>query len=278
MADQNLPPNHLGVNVPEGFSTDFAASPVPNPTTPSAPKGKMAEDQNKTVQSASADGVDEGKFGQAGLLDANRSKGGPSVGQLRGSRASISAPTKERIFNPHATNPGRIPTAGGVAVGSKQYEQRRASRVSSDLGVGGKSPPQSPVPVAEESYAETSKDGAVNGAAAPPVQQEAAPVFATPSYDKDSVAPDAHAPEGAPAGTTATPATTATATDSTPAQEQDKSKAEEMKDKVQEKLPSAVGGSSAGGMSSTSPSSPAKERRGSRFDAFKEKLGMGSKK
>jgi hypothetical protein len=270
VADQNLPPNHLGVNVPEGFSTDFATSQAPNSTSPSASKGKMAEEQNQTVQNASSDGVDEGKFGQGGLLDPNRSKSGPSVGQLRGSRASMSAPTKERIFNPHATNPGRIPTAGGVAVGSKQYEQRRASRVSSDMGVGDKSPPQSPPPVAEESQAETSKDGAVNGAAAPPVQQEAAPLFATPSYDKDSEAPDAHAPEGAPAA--------APVGETTPAQEQDKSTTEEMKDKVQEKLPSALGGSSTGGTSSTSPSSPAKERRGSRFDAFKDKLGLGSKK
>ena len=228
----------------------------------------MAEEPNKPAANASAD---EGKFGQAGLLDPTRSKSGTSKSQLRGSRASMSAPTKERIFNPHATNPGRIPTAGGVAVGSRQYEQRRASRVSSDLDVGGKSPPQSPPPVAEESYAEGSKEGAVNGAVAPPVQQEAAPVFETPTYDKDSVAPDAHAPEGVPEQATA-------GAEAPPAQEAEKSKTEEVKDKVTEKLPSALGGTGTTGTNSTTPTSPAKERRGSRFDAFKDKLGIGSKK
>jgi hypothetical protein len=238
--------------VPEGFSVDFES------------KNKMSE-QNSTVKNVSAD---EGKFGEGGLLEPNRAPSGPSMSQLRGSRASISAPTKERIFNPHAENPARIPTAGGVAVGSRQYEQRRASRVSSDLGGGSKSPPQSPPPVAEESPAESSKDGAVNGAASGGGGQTA---FNFPTYDKDSVAPDAHAPEAQ--ATDATPAQTETTT----ATEDKPSTTEKVKETVKDKLPGTTGGSSDTPSSPTSPSSPSKERRGSRFDAFKDKLGIGKK-
>lgn len=229
-------------------------------------------EQNATVKNVGAEGGGEAKFGQAGLLDPTRSPSGPSMSQLRGSRASISAPTKERIFNPHAQNPGRIPTAGGVAVGSKQFEQRRASRVSSDLGVGSKSPPQSPTLV-EESPAESSKDGAVNGAAAPP-SGGGVPAFNIPTYDKDSVAPDAHAPE--PPATQATEAIPAE-NQTTIVTEDKPSTTEKVKETVKDKLPGTTGGTSNTLSAPTSPGSPSKERRGSRFDAFKDKLGMGKK-
>ena len=268
---KNLPPNHLGSNVPEGFSVDFES------------KNKMSE-QNSTVKNVSAEGADEGKFGQAGLLDTKRSPSGPSMGQLRGSRASISAPTKERVFNPHAQNPARIPTAGGVAVGSKQFQERRASRVSSDLGGGSKSPPQSPPPVAEEP-AESSKDGAVNGAAG-----GGQPAFNFPTYDKDSVAPDSHAPEAqVPADQAGQ--TTVISDQSTTETEDKPSTTEKLKETVKDKLPGTTGAGTTGAgatggdtsksdtlSSPTSPSSPSKERRGSRFDAFKSKIGLGDKK
>ena len=236
-------------------------------------------EQNQTVKNVSPD---EGKFGQGGLLDPQRSPSGPPMSQLRGSRASISAPTKERVFNPYATNPARIPTAGGVAVGSKQYEARRASRVSSDMGVGNKSPPQSPPPISEDAP-ESSKDGAINGSAAPPAGGDA-PAFNMPTYeDKDAVAPDAHAP-------------TTQAAEATPAQQnetvvignsgEDKpsttEKVKETVEAVKDKLPGTTGGSTEEKSSSlsapTSPGSPSKERRGSRFDAFKHKLGLDKDK
>ena len=255
----------------------------------------MSQAPNDTVKNASAEGVDtasEGQFGQAGLLNPQRSPSGPGVGQLRGSRASMSAPTKERIFNPHATNPGRIPTAGGVAVGSKQFEQRRASRVSGDMGlprISQQSPPLTEESYAESSKAESSKDGAANGSYEAPPPPADAPVFKHPEYDPDSVAPDAPAPatdtttapvaDNLAASNTDTPAAapteqastldqTTTDQGATTTTTNDKSTTE----KVKENLPSGA----ANKLSSSN--SPTKERRGSRFESFKEKLGMGSGK
>jgi len=237
-------------------------------------------EQNQTVENVSAE---EGKFGQGGLLDPQRAHSGPTMSQLRGSRASISAPTKERVFNPYATNPARIPTAGGVAVGSRQYEARRASRVSQDLGSGSKSPPQSPPPISEEGAAESSKDGAINGEAAPPAGGDT-PAFNMPSYeDKDSVAPDAHAPtaqatEGAPAQQNET-----VVIGNTPGEDKP-STMEKVKETVTDKLPGTTGGTEEKSNTLTtptspgSPGSPSKERRGSRFDAFKHKLGLDKDK
>ena len=289
--------------MPEGFSVDFTSKSNGNG------KEKMSE-PNQSVQNASADGVDEGKFGQAGLLDPNRSGstgGGQKVGQLRGSRASISAPTKERIFNPHAQNPGRIPTAGGVAVGSKQYETRRASRVSSDMGVGSSSAPKSP-PLPEENgapagsddkpafnipdYSENNEAGAVGGPAMGEGQQANKPVEETdksaaavggpamgegqqtikPVEETDKSAAAVGGPAMGEGATEASGATTAPASNgqATAGADADKSTTEKIKDKVKENVP----GSSAAGSSGppTSPSSPSKERRQSRFGLFKEKL------
>lgn len=228
----------------------------------------MAE-QNESVKNASADGVDEGKFGQAGQLNPPRSPSGTGASQLRGSRQSVSAPTKERIFNPHAENPGRIPVAGGVAVGSRQFEQRRASRVSSDMGIGGKSISS------EDGRAESSKDGALNGAAS-------SPMFNMPDYANDAKSteptdtvdtshPIVETGMGEAPVTDPIPESTDAST-TEPGKEtvgDDKSKTEKVKDTIKENVPNV---SAAG---SASPTSPSKARRGSRFDAFKEKLGIG---
>lgn len=237
--------------------------------------------QNQSVINASADGVD-----RAGS-SSNASSSGPSMQQLRGSRASMSAPTKKPVFNPHAQNPGRIPTAGGVAVGSRQYEARRASMA-----------PQSP-PLPEEGKAESSKSGAANGAAngaaggpvAPyPAGKEEKPMFNMPDYGNgNGKAPEKDAAAGAAApfdpGNTAAqagqeapaqePSTTEGAQEGVKSAE-DKGMVEKATDAVKENMPAAVVG--GGETSQTTPGSPSKERRASRFDMFKEKLGMGGGK
>lgn len=287
MASSNsnsLPPNHLGSNVPEGFSVDFAKDQNNNTSNTSKDQDKMTE-PNSTVQNASADNVDEGKFGEPGLLDPARSGSASSatkVSQLRGSRASISAPTKERVFNPHAQNPGRIPTAGGVAVGSKQSEARRASRVSGDMGQGGASAAPVSPPLPEEA----------NG------KPEEKPTFNMPDYSENT-APDASAPDASaqasggaekdvtPASATAPAtgtgegvdvATGATPTTTTTDANADKPVTEKVKETVQEKTPNLSAAGSSSSPTSPQAASPSKERRASRFDAFKDKLGLGSKK
>ena len=271
--EKNLPPNHLGVNVPSGASTDFAPPGTPGEgASPKATK-TMSQEQNESVKNASAEGVDEGKFGQAGLLnpDQNRSgsssgqqSGGPSPAQLRGSRASIAAPTKERVFNPHATNPGRIPTAGGVAVGSKQFEQRRASRVSaSELPPKKSSMDQegSPDTTTQTNTATNTVPQGPSSPSIPEGDESGGPRDTSAMGDEAGGPRDTSAAMGDEAGG---PKDTSAANGATSTGTEDKSKVEQMKEKAKENVPSSSGGGSSGDAS--------KERRGSSFERFKSKL------
>ena len=262
--EKKLPPNQLGLNVPSGASTDFAPPGPPGEgASPTETKNAMAQAQehNESVVNASADKVDEGKFGQAGLLNTDGRSGSqpgrsgsgqPPPHMLRGSRASIAEPSKPRVFNPHGTNPGRIPTAGGVAVGSQQY-QRRTSRVSEDL-----TPP--------------AKKGSMDQEGSPdPATQTNTASNATPQAPS-SPPPIMEDEEGGPKDTSAAPVfnekpfgdSNGAAAPATTSGEEDKSKVEQMKEKAKENLP--VGGSS------DSKPAESKERRGSTFERFKSKL------
>lgn len=199
--DENLPPNYLGFNVPEGASSDIAgpgeSAPGQNPleaapTKNSQPSNEGGEDEDTNEPVGTTDSADAGPSssgkpqvqqsqrkgsmvpgsrayiatpekqrvhnphssnpnaipiaGGQQVGGAGRSKSissestgasgsGASPARLLGSRSSVAAQGGTRPHNPYSANPGRIPTAGGVSVGSKQFEQRRASRVDpSDLG------------------------------------------------------------------------------------------------------------------------------------------------
>ena len=215
------------------------------------------EQHNQSIKDASADNVDtknEGSFGQPGLLNPERSG---STGRtdsnavlakaqkLRGSRASVAEPSKPRIFNPHATNPGRIPTAGGVAVGSRPYEQRRQSRVSTDMGSSQASGALVDKDGSPDQLTESNTQGNVipSSANGEGSSKEAPPMFKESLFeDKDTSAGAEKNDSAAPS--TGTPSTTT--------------------EKVKENLPTG---------SSSSP--PTKERRGSTMEKLKGKLGLG---
>ena len=247
----HLPPNYLGVNVPSGTSDDLADLNTQAPgqnkldamSSPAEPSS--SSQANDSVMAASAEGVNSGSTSQR---SGSASGGGHPVGQLRGSRASIAAPAGQRIFNPHATNPGRIPTAGGVAVGSKQFETRRQSRVSAsdiqqslpkldkeaspDLVTQNNTAPQG---IKEEDESKSEAPAAGAGKTAEP----SGDMFSNPFAGGDTSA-GAEKTEPAPAKENVTPETKAAAPASTPAEE-----------------------------TTPSPASPSKERRGSTIERLK---------
>ena len=222
------------------------------------------EETNQSVVNASADGVDtgaeksEGSFGQPGQLNPDRSGsagGQAAAAKLRGSRASVAEPTKQRVFNPHSTNPGRIPTAGGVAVGQKQSEQRRQSRVSADMGTKSSLMDKEGAP--DSTTQNNTQNNTTPNGEGSSKNAEPAPVFSTPDF-----AGDGGASAGAEKKDEPTPATTTEGSSTT----ESPSTTEKMKDKVKENVPSPSSGGSA-----------TKERRGSRMDMLKGKLGIGKK-
>ncbi|KAK5167795.1 uncharacterized protein LTR77_007494 [Saxophila tyrrhenica] len=257
--EPNRPPNHLGVNVPEGHSLDFAP-PQPEQLSPAEAKKqeKMPEEENSTVASASAEGADDTQPTPRSPSSPSASK--PSPAQLRGSRASIAPPPGKRVFNPSGENPGRIPTAGGRVLGEAASEDRRRRSVWSSSSETNTMPPLdkqgSPDPVTQSNTVsntvpqspngEGSSKSAVDSAtAAPPPAKEGKPEFNFAWGEGGE-----GAAEGSKAGTS-------TKTDDSSATP---SKAEQVKEST----------TSGGGNNET----PTKERRASRFGRFKEKMGM----
>ena len=135
-----LPPNQLGDDVPLGVTTDIAdldsSDPPPGATVESKSNGKSPEtpqnDLNQSVVNASADGADSG----APADQTNRSPSNPSPQSLRGSRGSVAFPRPENL-NANKTNPGRVPTAGGKAVGTGSKEEAGTPSVAALRGSRG---------------------------------------------------------------------------------------------------------------------------------------------
>lgn len=228
----------------------------------------MADNQpNQSVVNASAEGTDSG-FGKPGQLSpdwqSKSASGAAKTQQLRGSRASMSAPSGQRVFNPAGQNPGRIPTAGGQVVGARASDDRR--RKSMWGSQGDASMPQldkqgSPDAVTQGNTVANVAPLPTNGEGSSKMADEPKPSFNTFAWGEGG--------EGA-ATKTGAEEKTADGTAGTNAVNGNKSsaaeKADEAKDKVKDVLPTSSGGAST---------EQKKERRASRFDAFKSKLGMG---
>lgn len=224
----------------------------------------MADNQpNQTVANASAEGTDSG-FGKVGQLNpdwqSRSASGAAKTQQLRGSRASMSAASGQRVFNPAGTNPGRIPTAGGQMVGARASEDRRRKSMwgSTDEGKMPELDKQgSPDPVTQENTAANTAPLNTNGEGSSKMADEPKPDFNTFAWGEGG--------EGAAAATTGdaeekkeeTSTAAANGNKSTAAE-----KAEEVKEKVKDAVPTSTGASTE----------QKKERRASRFDAFKSKL------
>ena len=231
--------------------------------SPANENGKGPASESQQIAAASADNqdsgwqgklnLDEGKEGsqqmQPGKLYDSTNEG-PKMAELRGSRASIAGPAADKSRRAvKVTNPGSIPTAGGVAIGERQTQERRASRVSGDLG---KMPPLdkqgSPDATTQENTVSNTMPQGGNG------------------EGSSRMAPLTEDEEGGPkdtSGAGAAPASAAPAAVGEGKEEQGKSTVEKAKEAVS---PSS---------SSSSPSSPTKERRGSRFDDLKQRFKIG---
>lgn len=268
--ESKLPPNHLGANVPAGHSQDYAP-PQPEQASPAEAKKMADNDTNPSIASASTDAKDSA-FGQPSQLSPDwqgKSASGPSkTQQLRGSRASMSAPTGTRIFNPAGQNPDRIPTAGGKVVGGAAAEDRRRRSVWSSTDEGSMPPLDkqgSPDPVTESNTVANTVPQKSNGEGSskaaefapvephPPPADEPKPNFGTFAWGEGG--------EGAATAEQKKETDTANGNKSSTAE-----KAENIKEKVKDAVPTPSSGSTA-----------KKERRESKFDAFKGKLGFGKK-
>ncbi|KAK3703913.1 hypothetical protein LTR37_014131 [Vermiconidia calcicola] len=269
-----LPPNHLGYNVPSGASLDFAPPQLPesagNTQDPHSSKDMASsEQQNQSVASASAEGVDAGpsyprspsspSSSRLSPTDAERSPSSGGAGslaatqKLRGSRASVALPTGQRVHNPHATNPGRIPTAGGKAVGHGIGEERRQSRIS-EADMPRLDKQGSPDPVTQGNT-QTNVAPQSTGPVEPSDTRDdrATPMFNSPTWKGEG--------EGAQYATAGAERNESSATGTSTSQ----STTDKMKEKVKENAP--TGSSPSGG----------RERRSSRMEAFKGKFGFGKK-